>query len=565
MRHGFRDDLLLVLAWLALMQGFAHAQGLTHDVVANARLVLSGALSEQKIELNGPGVPPVTVDLRSAVEADLLKATGERFAALLGTSGIPGSHRFVVQVNVTDISYDFNPRHLQNKVLYKVSFKVDSPMGESLAAESQQQATGDSEICWTESGCVKVFEKNLPTIYRKSLASAFGAFLSNPDTGNFIKTEFENAVADAGLLSALEAHVGTYRITELEGVVRLKPRTSSRAIQKYPPGSLVSVDGKLPNGWLRVTREGEPIGWIHGSSVAAPGGRADTAPSAARPPAPASAAAAEGQGFPMRPVSVTFKPGKANPDDIAVIIGNANYKATARDIPDVVPAYADAESMKRYATQALGVREENVIYLKDARLADLIATFGNDTNPRGRLWNWVRPGRSQVFVYYVGHGAPSSDGASSYLVPVDAQASLIDLSSYSLKTLYGNLGKLPAKSVTVVLEACFSGATQSGLLVKNASPVFQKAQQEIVPENLTVITAGSGNQIASWEPDKSASLFTKHYLLGMAGAADRKPYGNSDGKVDNVELGRYLGETLSYSAQRHYGREQTAQIMTSTR
>jgi hypothetical protein len=147
-------------------------------------------------------------------------------------------------------------------------------------------------------------------------------------------------------------------------------------------------------------------------------------------------------------------------------------------------------------------------------------------------------------------------------VPTDAEASLIDLSGYSLKTLYANLGKLPAKSVTVVLEACFSGASQSGMLVKNASPIYQKAITEIVPANLTVISAGSGNQIASWEQDKSHGLFTKHYLLGMAGAADRKPYGNGDGKVGTEELTAYLKGTMSYMAQRYYGREQTAQVAT---
>ncbi len=456
-------------------------------------------------------------------------------------------------------------------VLYKVTFKVDSPTGESFSAMSRQQATGSSEICWTESGCVKVFEKDLPKFYRQSLVSAYGIFLSSPDTSNFVRNELQNAVDDMELLSSLEAHVGTYRTTELEGVLRLKPRTTSRAIQKYPPGSVVSVDGKLPNRWLRVTREGEPIGWIHEGSVQAMSAPAQpavaTAPARPAPtavsPAPTFAAVPIAESFPTRPVAVSFPRGTPAPDDIAVIIGNANYKANAKDIPDVVPAYADAEGMKRYATQALGIKDENVIFIKDARLADLIATFGNESNPKGKLWNWVKANRSQVFIFYSGHGAPSGDGASSYLVPVDATASLIDLSGYSLKTLYANLGKLPAKSVTVVLEACFSGASQSGMLVKNASPIYQKAMQEIVPANLTVISAGSGNQIASWEQDKSHGLFTKHYLLGMAGAADRKPHGNGDGKVTNDELTRYLAETVSYAAQRYYGREQTAQIVTS--
>jgi hypothetical protein len=338
-------------------------------------------------------------------------------------------------------------------------------------------------------------------------------------------------------------------------VIRKKPNAKAVAVGKLGAGSVISTTGQLPDGWLQVAREGVAIGWIHGDSVTA----VSTQPAAAVSPAPTLAA----ESFPTKPVAVSFPRGKVNPDDVAVIIGNANYKATAKDIPDVVPAYADAEGMKRYAVQALGIKEENVIFIKDARLADLIATFGNESNPKGKLWNWVKANRSQVFIFYSGHGAPSGDGASSYLVPVDATASLIDLSGYSLKTLYANLGKLPAKSVTVVLEACFSGASQSGMLVKNASPIYQKAMQEIVPANLTVISAGSGNQIASWEQDKSHGLFTKHYLLGMAGAADRKPHGNGDGKVTNDELTRYLAETVSYAAQRYYGREQTAQIVTS--
>ncbi len=375
------------------------------------------------------------------------------------------------------------------------------------------------------------------------------------------------------LLAGLQAMDAKYRVTNQEGTVRRKPDAKTAMIKKFSPGSQLQVIGRLPTGWLQVAKEGEAIGWIHEGSVTAMNAQqaitVAAAPAApAKPvavsPAPTLAAAPAAETFPTKPVAVSFPRGKAAPDDIAVIIGNANYKATAKDIPDVVPAYADAEGMKRYATQALGIREENVIFIKDAKLIDLISTFGTADDPKGKLFNWVKPGQSNVFVFYSGHGAPSADGASSYLVPVDAQAALINLSGYSLKALYANLGKLPAKSVTVVLEACFSGASQSGMLMKNASPIYQKAMAEIVPANLTVISAGSGNQIASWEQDKSHGLFTKHYLLGMAGAADKKPYGNGDGKVGTDELAAYLKGTMSYMAQRYYGREQTVQVATGT-
>jgi hypothetical protein len=418
--------------------------------------------------------------------------------------------------------------------------------------------------------CESIYGNAVDLIQRslvESIQKAVTALSQDADFAGTVESSIGDRVRDAELMASLQALLATYRVTESEAVVRKRPGIRGSVVRKLGMGSIVQIIGKLPTGWLQVAKEGEVIGWIHEGSVTAMSVQTPAAPPAipAKPaavsPAPTFAAPAADT-FPTKPVAVSFPRGKPAPDDIAVIIGNANYKATAKDIPDVVPAYADAEGMKRYATQALGIKEENVIFIKDARLADLIATFGNESNPKGKLWNWVKANRSQVFIFYSGHGAPSGDGASSYLVPVDATASLIDLSGYSLKTLYTNLGKLPAKSVTVVLEACFSGASQNGMLVKNASPIYQKALTEIVPPNLTVISAGSGNQIASWEQDKSHGLFTKHYLLGMAGAADRKPYGNGDGKVSTEELQAYLKGTMSYMAQRYYGREQTVQVAT---
>ena len=83
----------------------------------------------------------------------------------------------------------------------------------------------------------------------------------------------------------------------------------------------------------------------------------------------------------------------------------------------------------------------------------------------------------------------------------------------------------------------------------------------VVPKNITVISAGAANQIASWEKDEKHSLFTKYFLKGMSGEGDKKPYGNGDGKVTYKELGKYLEGTMTYFARRYYGRDQKAQIV----
>jgi len=115
--------------------------------------------------------------------------------------------------------------------------------------------------------------------------------------------------------------------------------------------------------------------------------------------------------------------------------------------------------------------------------------------------------------------------------------------------------------VTVVLEACFSGASQGGTVIAKASPIYLKSKETDVPTNISVIAAGAADQIASWERDSSSGLFTKYFLLGMRGEADAKPYGNGDGRVAYDELGRYFKDTLTYYARRYYGRQQTSRIV----
>jgi len=247
-------------------------------------------------------------------------------------------------------------------------------------------------------------------------------------------------------------------------------------------------------------------------------------------------------------------------DDVAVIIGNAAYDRLGRDLPPVPPAKADAAAMRRYAIEGLGVAEDNIITLEDATGAKLIEVFGNERDHRGTLYNWIKPGRSRVFVYYAGHGAPAGEKGTPMLVPTDASASQIALSGYPLATLYANLAKLPTTGVTVVLEACFSGQSQAGTLVPAASPVSLAVKESAPPSTLTVIAAGAANQIASWRRDRGHGLLTEYFLRGEAGEADQPPYGDGDGKVGLDELERYLKDKVATQARREWGRDQNVQV-----
>ena len=244
------------------------------------------------------------------------------------------------------------------------------------------------------------------------------------------------------------------------------------------------------------------------------------------------------------------------PNAVAVVIGNKTYRN--EDIPDVKYAARDAQTVKKYLTRTLGVGEENVIYVENATAAALTRIFGTADDPEGQLHNWVKPGESEVFVYYSGHGAPSPESGQAYLVPYDANPNYLSQNGYPARQLYGNLAKVPAKSVTLMLEGCFSGVSEGGAVLQRASPVELSVENPVMAlDDGLAFTAGAADQIASWYPEKKHGLFTYFFLKGLRGPADW----NGDRAITSAEMGQYLTEKVPYRARRMYNREQTPEVV----
>ena len=251
----------------------------------------------------------------------------------------------------------------------------------------------------------------------------------------------------------------------------------------------------------------------------------------------------------------------SNPNAIAVVIGNRDYDEKV--ISKVDYAINDAEAMKYYLINVFGYKESNIIYIRDATLLDLYSVFGKENNHRGKLNSWVEASASKpdVFVYYSGHGAPDVQSGSAYLVPVDCDSpDRISVNGYSINVLYDNLSKLEYNTLTVVLEACFSGNSEKGLMLKSTSPVALKANVTAPKvQNATIVTSTSGEQLAHWYPEKSQSLFTYYYLLGLKGEADA----NKDHKISTLELKTYVEQNVNSYALRNRDRNQKPLFSTS--
>jgi hypothetical protein len=256
----------------------------------------------------------------------------------------------------------------------------------------------------------------------------------------------------------------------------------------------------------------------------------------------------------LLPVS-TAQAAEANRHAVAVIIGNRNYDGR---VPDVKFAYNDADAMKKYVTDVLGYRDGNILDMRDATQADMVDAFGNDKSHEGKLFDWVRPGKSDVLVFYSGHGVPGMKDKKAYLLPVGGNPNKAEITGYSVDTLYKNLAKIPARSVVVFLDACFSGETSAGMVIKSASGLSIVPQAPSAAASVVSITAARGDQLASWDEDAGMGLFTRYLLQGLYGEADGKDWGNSDGQVTLQEVREYLSDEMTYQARRRFGRRQNA-------
>ncbi len=264
--------------------------------------------------------------------------------------------------------------------------------------------------------------------------------------------------------------------------------------------------------------------------------------------------------FPSAKIFSSCMTSKKN-DNIAVLVANGNYtNQTSNNIPAIKPAYANLESMEAYVNDCLGIKEENTYIIKDATLANMQTYFGSERDYKGKIYNSVN-NNEEVFIYYVGHGAPSYGDGLNYLITSDADEYNISNSSFPTRLFYENISKIESDNVTVVVDTCFSGKQNDGqnYLNNNASPLFEL--EEEVPQtsrNLNIITAGASNEIASWTMDGNHTLLTKYFLL----ATEEMPLYSKKSKNNfNPKLIDYIQEEVRKDALKLYGRNQLPQFI----
>ena len=199
----------------------------------------------------------------------------------------------------------------------------------------------------------------------------------------------------------------------------------------------------------------------------------------------------------------------------------------------------------------------------------MIGVFGNAQDPKGKLWFYLDPdeGRkvSDVVVFYSGHGMPGLNEKTpgAYLLRADANPTNPGLNGYSVDLLFRDLGKLPARTVSVFLDACFTGRGGDGKPHLKVSPVIRKAGlPDSVAPNMTVLTAARHDQLAYWDTKASHGMFIPHILDALYGGGDAAKSqrfssdANGDGKVTAAKVEKHLQRHMRRAVRRTYQNNQ---------
>ena len=175
------------------------------------------------------------------------------------------------------------------------------------------------------------------------------------------------------------------------------------------------------------------------------------------------------------------------------------------------------------------------------------------------LWlkSKIKKNKSDLIIFFAGHGLASSDGKELYLLPQDGNPDRLERTALSRTDLFKEIISLNPKSVTLFLDTCYSGVSRDEqTLLASARPVRIVADdQKDIPNNFTIFSASQLDQISSGLKEAKHGIFSYYLMKGLEGEADI----NKDKKITNGELLAYMDENI-YQKASELGRQQNPSL-----
>lgn len=241
------------------------------------------------------------------------------------------------------------------------------------------------------------------------------------------------------------------------------------------------------------------------------------------------------------------KLGRENKNTYVVIIGNEVYSHMNNN--NVKFAQNDARSFKKYCIEVLGIPAHHIRDIENAtafQMDDRISFLEDKAKSN--------PNELRFIVYYAGHGTPDLEhDGTPYLLPCDADGSNLK-GCLSLKELCDRLEALPTKSVTLFLDACFTGFSREGKSLVDGRWVGFAPKKVDLNKKLVVFSATSNKQRALPFEEQGHGFFT-YFLLKNLKA--------TQGTINYEELARRLTKQVDNEAKDRTNMSQTPQISVS--
>ena len=224
---------------------------------------------------------------------------------------------------------------------------------------------------------------------------------------------------------------------------------------------------------------------------------------------------------------------RKNPDSLALIIGISDYKET---VASANYADRDANAFADFAAEKLGVPRQ--------RIKKLVNDGADEKDVLLAAKRWLArraiAGKSDIYVFFAGHGLASDDGETMYLLPYDGAPELLEDTAVSRERLFSDIAAANPRSVTVFLDTCYSGTTRGPDMLVASRPIAIRPKEQAVPEGFTIMTAAAGDQTAKPLEEAKHGMFSYFLMKGMEGDADA----NQDNQITAKELHAYVQQNV---------------------
>jgi len=230
------------------------------------------------------------------------------------------------------------------------------------------------------------------------------------------------------------------------------------------------------------------------------------------------------------------KTGIRNKDALALVIGIADYE----NAPEALYADRDAIIFRDYLSEILGIPDNRIKILinQKAREVEILLSI------REWLYRSTKKNRSDIYIFFAGHGLASQDGKQLYLLPYDGQPRLLDKSAILRTELFSYIASAGPRSVTLFLDTCYSGATRGSETLIASRPISIVPVETDVPIGFTVFSAAASDQTSNPLLEAKQGMFSYFLMKGMEGEADI----NADNKITNRELHSYILENVIHQS-----------------